>query len=246
MSVDTKFIRRFQDHVVCKLLASSRLQYVSINSERQQVQLAPASRVAPHLAGRNGKVGSGILVRLPSADPADADMPGVQMDCLMWLDIINKDDLALTLSNGSGLTAEEVLAIVWQLLNQWLNQGIGSGNVFVDGFDAIEDQKGAYGYRVQIRLRGAENPPPKCAAPTGSIAAGTLTLSCSTPASTIYYTTDGSLPGNYTPPAGYAANTSQTYLAPVSVLGLASGTVILAAAAAANFDESDVWQFIVP
>ena len=244
---DTKFIRRFQDHILFRLLASTRLQYVSITSMRHQVQLKPEQRTAPHVAGRNGKVGIGVLVNLPVADPsADADVPGAQMDSLIWLDILSNDNLNFGLSNGANVSAEEVLAIIWQLLNQWLNKGIGSGNVFVDGFDAIEDKSGAYGYRIQVRLRMATDQPDRCSAPVGVINAGTLTLTCATAGAAIYYTTDGSMPGNYAPPASYPANTSLAYAGPVNVAGLASGTTILFSSAKAGLDESDVWRIDVP
>ena len=65
--IDTTFLNRIQDHALAKLLSEPLLQYVGIASMRHLVKLDVAARVAPHLAGRNGKVGNGILIGLPLA-----------------------------------------------------------------------------------------------------------------------------------------------------------------------------------
>ena len=234
---DTKFLRRFQDHLAAKLLSEPLLNSVCIVEQRKQILLDVSARVNPVMGGRNSKVGVGILINLPSADPSpDADVPGAQMDALIWLDILSKDDINLVVSNGANLPAEEVLTAVWLLLNQWLNQGLGSGNLFVDGFDPIEDKRGAYGYRLQLRLRSAADQPAKVDAPTCVIAAGHATLTTQLAGSTIYYTLDGSFPGP-------GNNTASQYAAPVVVT---SGQQLLTAAYKANYIGSDVWMTNVP
>ena len=245
-AIDTYFLNRVQDHALAKLLSEPLLQYVSIASMRQMVRLDAPARVAPHLAGRNGKVGDGILIGLPYADPADDDIPGAQMTTKLPIDFLAKDDLALVLSNGAGLTAEQLVIIGWILLSQYLNQAIGSGNWFVAGFDPIEDKKGAYGYRLILEVRSALAQPDKCDAPIAAFAGGNCTLTVVYAGAQIYYTTDGSFPGPYVLPAGYPANTSQLYAAPFAV---ASGTVILVSAYVPNSTTvlgSDVWTFTAP
>lgn len=231
-ATDTKFLRRFQDHLLAKLLSEPLLNNVAIVSFRKQINVDVAKRTAPHLAGRNGKVGSGILINLPAADPTDDDIGGAQMLANVSLDILNRDDMALALSNGSQLTAEEVVSIVWFLLHQWLNQATGSGNWFVSGFDPIEDQKGAYGYRLILTVRFANDQPAKCANVITAVNAGHATLTCATAGASIYYTLDGSFPG----PGNSAA---VLYAAPFAV---ASGQTILTAAYLANYIGSDVWE----
>lgn len=233
---DTQFLRRFQDHLLAKLLSEPLLNSVAIVSFRKQITLDTASRTAPHLAGRNGKVGSGILINLPSADPTDDDLGGAQMIANVSLDILNKDDLALVLSNGSQLTAEDVVAIVWFLLHQWLHQGTGAGNWFVSGFDPIEDQRGAYGYRLILTVRFANDQPAKCANVIAVVAGGHATLTCATAASAVYYTLDGSFPG----PGNSAA---VLYAAPFAV---SSGQTLLTAAYKASYIGSDVWANSIP
>ena len=239
---DTTFLRRFQDHGLAKLLSEPLLQYVCIASMRKQVLVKPDQRVIPHLAGRNGKVGAGVLLGLPLADPMDADVPGAQMTVKLPIDILVADDISLVLSNGARITAEEIVVIVWQLLNQFLNQSLGSGNWYVAGFDPIEDRKGAYGYRLILEVRFAADQPAKVSAPTAVIAAGQATLTCATPGATIYYTLDGSFPG---PGALNAAGipSANLYTAPVAV---STGQQLLAAAYLANNIGSDVWQTLVP
>ena len=248
IAVDTAFIRRFQDHLEAKLLSEPLLTKVCVISQRKQVTLAVTQRKAPHLAGRNGLVGAGILINLPSADPSpDADVPGAQMNTLCWLDILVKDDISLVLSNGAGITAEEILVITWLLLNQWLNQSVGSGNMFVDGFDPIEDKQGAYGYRIQIRLRMAQDQPDKVAAPVISFDGnGNCTLTCGTAGATIYYTMDQSFPGPWKANPGGTVNKSQIYNGAFPV---ESGRTILAAAfipTDPNSIGSDVWAATAP
>jgi hypothetical protein len=238
-AIDTKFLRRFQDHLLGKLLSEPLLNSVAIVSFRKQVLVDVAKRTAPHLAGRNGKVGSGILINLPAADPTDADIGGAQMTANLALDILNMDSVALAVSNGSGLAAEDVVVITWLILHQWLNQAVGSGNWFVSGFDPIEDQKGAYGYRLILTVRFAADEPAKCANVITAVNAGHATLTCATGGASIYYTLDGSFPG----PGNAAAS---LYAAPFVV---ASGTVILTAAYILNSQTvigSDVWTFTAP
>lgn len=246
-AIDTAVIRRFQDHIISKLLSEPLLQYVPIVEMRRQIRLDVAQRTAPHLAGRNGKVGVGILVNLPLMDPAvDDDIPGMQADVLLYLDITSKDDINLVNSNGANLSAEDVLTIVWLLVNQWSNTGIGSGAIYVDGADPIEDKKGAYGYRLAVRMRTAQDQPTKTDAPTASFSGGRCTLHVNASGATIYYTTDGSMPGPWTANPGGTANTSTVYSSPFTV---ASGTVILAAAFVLNSTStigSDVRQYTAP
>ena len=237
MAIDTKFLRTLQDHTVAKLLSEPLLQYVSIVAMRNQVKLAPEARVAPHLAGRNGKVGAGILVQLPIADPSeDADVPGAQMDIKLPIDILVKDDLSLVLSNGAGITAEEIAATVWVVLHQFLNRAIGSGNWTVGGFDPIEDRKGAYGYSVLLVVRGANDQPPKVTTPGFALAGGNVTLTSVEAGSAIYYTVNGAFPGSGEP-------TATLYAAPFAVV---SGQTVLFAAQLANHLGSDVGMKTIP
>lgn len=232
---DTTFIRRFQDHTLAKLLSAQALQYVGIDSQRNQVKLKPEQRVAPHLSLRNGRTGGGILIGLPLMDPTDIDVPGAQMDVKLPIDILVADDLSLVLSNGANITAEEILVIVWQLLHLHLNRGLG-GVFYVDGADPIEDKKGAYGYRLLLRVRFAEDQPQRVDAPTAVVAGGNCTLSCAIGGATIYYTTDFSFPG----PGNAAAS---VYSAPFAVT---SGQIVLQAAYKTGLDGSDVWQTPIP
>jgi hypothetical protein len=244
-AIDTTFLNRLQDHSLAKLLSEPILKYVSVAAMRHMVRLDVAQRTAPHLAGRNGKVGGGILIGLPYLDPTDDDVPGAQMSVKLPIDILVRDDLA-NLSNGCQLTSEQITILVWLLLAQFLNQAVGSGNWFVAGADPIEDKKGAFGWRLILEVRSALDQPQKCANVTATFAGGKCTLACATGGVTIYYTTDGSFPGPYTPSAGYPANTSSVY---AGAFAAASGTVICAAAYIANSTTvigSDVWTFTAP
>jgi hypothetical protein len=243
----TNFLNTIQDHTLAKLLSEPLLQYVSIASQRHQVKLDVTARKAPHLALRNGKTGAGLLIGLPIADPDHdrSDIPGAQMVVKLPLDVLVKDDISLVVSNGAGITAEQIVVIAWLLLNQLLNKAVGSGNWYVEGFDPIEDQKGAYGYRLILAIRAAQDQPPKVSAPIVTFNAGMATITGDAGAN-LYFTTDGTFPGPYAPPAGYPANTSTLYAAPFAVV---SGTVILVAGYLPNSQTtigSDVWSFIAP
>jgi Fn3 associated len=248
-AIDTSFLNRLQDHTLAKLLSEPLLKYVAVASMRHMVKLDVAARVAPHLAGRNGKVGAGIVIGLPVAEPIDDNIPGAQFDINLPIDFLAKDDLSLGLSNGAGVTAEQIVSIGWLLLAQFLNQAVGSGNWYVAGFDPLEENKkypGVNGYRLVLRVRGANDQPAKCDAPICTFAGGNCTITVQKAGATIYYTTDGTFPGPYTPPAGYPANTSTQYAAPFAV---ASGTIILVAAFVPNSTTvigSDVWTFTAP
>ena len=245
-TISTNFLNTLQDHVLGKLLSEPLLNNVSIASMRYQVRLDVAARTAPHLALRNGKTGAGILIGLPSCDPVDDDIPGAQFNAKLPIDFLVKDDVSLVLSNGAGLTAEQITITGWLLLSQYLNQSVGGGNWYVAGFDPIEDKRGAYGYRLVLSVRGSNDQPDKVDAPTATFNAGNCTLAVQKAGAKIYYTTDGTFPGPYTPPAGYPANTSTQYAAPFAA---ASGTVILAAAYVLNSTSvigSDVWQYQAP
>jgi len=235
---DTKFLRAFQDHTEMKLNSESLLQYVAIVSQRKQVKLDATKRVAPHIAGRNGKVGAGLLIGLPVIDPADNDVPGAQMVVKLPIDILVKDDLSLVLSNGAGVSAEEVLVITWQLLHQFLNKYLGTGNWTVAGADPIEDQRGAYGYQLVLEVRFGSDQPDKTPTPTFSLAGGNVTLT-PFPGSTAYYTLDGSFPAN----SATINPATHLYAAPFAVT---SGQTVLWAAYQANYISSDVWAETIP
>jgi hypothetical protein len=104
------------------------------------------------------------------------------------------------LSNGAGLTAEQITIIGWLLLSQFLNASVGGAIAYVSGFDPIEDQKGAYGYRLVLSVRGSNDQPDKVDAPIATFAGGNCTLTVQRAGATIYYTTDGTLPRPYVPP----------------------------------------------
>ena len=91
----------------------------------------------------------------------------------------------------------------------------------------------ALGYSVQKALSLVINAQPQVATPTFSPIAGTyvgsqsVTISCSTPSSTIYYTTDGSTPTTGSP----------VYSSPVAVV---SSETLQAIATAAGYSQSNV------
>lgn len=195
--MDTTFLRRWQQHLEAKLLSEPLLNKVAIALMLNQVLLQPELRKVPHLAGRSLTVGnlttvyvgSGILINLPICIPSeDRDVPGAQLDAVIYIDIFNSDDVALAGDTGSGLTAEAILTIVWMIVNQFLDKDIGSGNATVETVMPIEDSHGAYGYRLPVKLRMAQDEPAKCAAPLCAFVnngngTDTVTITCATPES---------------------------------------------------------------
>jgi Chitobiase/beta-hexosaminidase C-terminal domain len=160
---------------------------------------------------RNGRSGCGVLIEMPSFRVDKPNVPGPIGDVVQTCAVLEDPDMNLAPATGTLLSAEEVAQTILDLAHQWGIDGVSS--LYAD-YQAIEDAKefqGLLAYRVNFRTMMTRQQTQRCAQPTISETALTVTLTCTTPNAAIYYTQDGTFPGPSNPGAAlYAAPFLQT------------------------------------
>jgi hypothetical protein len=216
---DERILLAMQEDALHKLLSEAALEEVNIVLFRKLLVSSQVEVSLVYLEARNDKSGTGIVVGMPYLDDENAQT-GIS-DATLCLPIycLEKPDIAQSEEGGSLLSAEQIALTVRRLLRGFIIDG--KVTLFTEGrgirsFDAPPSAKGAVCYEVLLKGRLRQSVDTRCALPTISEAALTVTLANVTSGATIYYTTDGSFPG----PGNAAA---EEYSAPFAV---ASGTVV--------------------
>lgn len=225
-----------QQDIVDKLNSESWFGSISVVSWRKQVIQLEVERRLPHLTGKNGRKGCGVVVNMPRIDAAQPNLVPAQGDILVGIDVVEQPEINFN-PGGAMLTAEETARAVRRTLHQFAIEG---KLLLYQDKHAIVPLKdlsypGCLGYRVNLRGRMAESPHSKCVVPSIAEAGGFVTLTTTDAGAAIYYTVDGSFPG----PSNTAA---LTYAAPFAV---ASGTTVRWAGYLAGFLGSDAAQAVI-
>lgn len=176
------------------------------------------------LGGRNGGCGSTIEVLSPQLIEPEPNSGRLLKFKLAFM-VKDWDTLAQG-SNGTKLTGEQVCQNILQTF--WGLNLIGvSGGIYPDpeAFTPVMHADASYRlFAVKMRALCDLGTYPKVSVPSwsdGALSDGnrTITLTDTQPGggSTIYYTTDGSLPCPGNPPTGSPPYTAQDYAAPIAV-----------------------------
>jgi len=222
-----------QQDLVDKLNSESWFYYISVVSLRAQVISQEIQRRLPHLAGKNGRKGCGVLVNMPRIDALQPNLAAPQGDILISIDVIEQPEINFN-PGGTMLTAEETARAIRATLHQFAIEGkilLYQDKKAIQPLDALE-YPGCLAYRVNLRGRMSELPQSKCVVPTISEAGGSVALTTTDTGASIYFTVDGSFPGASNPSA-------LTYSGPFTV---ASGATVRWAAYLAGYLGSDVAQ----
>jgi hypothetical protein len=239
----TDLLFQIQQDCTDKLNSESAFQYIAVLSYRKAVIATEISKRMPHLAGKNGKVGCGILVMMPLIEGADPNVATPQGDLLLPFHVIAEPEINETPGgNGTGITAEQVALTVRAFIHQL---GLRGQVALYQDQRAIEpliglekDYPNCIGYQVMLRGKMSDVVIPQCATPMLSEGpALTITLSTTDSGATIYYTTDGSYPGS-----GNSTGVAHLYAAPFTVT---AGTVVAFASYKPGCRGSDVEQYTI-
>lgn len=236
--MNPSILQQVQEDIAARLEANEDFQFVPVTIVHpldQNEAVLIQTRIDEQLSGRvakNGKAGLACLVMIPEMDVSEPDLPGPQFNARCSVRII-EDPTINRGANGVQVTPEELAMTVLGLLHHW--GPFPSSRFFAEEQGALVavEIKNRIAWECTLVLPLDVTPLPKVATPV--IAVDALPeVSFSGPAgSTIYYTTDGSLPS--------AANGSD-----VDPLELSSGTTrVRAVAVQSGFTDSDIAEQII-
>lgn len=185
---------------------------------------------------QNGKVGSVVIVLMPTLLPDSPNAPGPRYDTVYRVQVIDWPVVRRQTVGGSTVSADEIADRVRQIIHRFT---FGRGQtVYFAGMEPVAVPNGKVSYSVRFKRTSCDNPPISVASVgispgVNGVGSGpaTVTLTCATAGASIYYTTDGSYPGS--DPA--ACPTALLYSAPFAV---AAGVLVRAAAELTNYQQS--------
>ena len=82
-----------QAELTARLDYESYLQYISVKSWRAHVISSDVDKQLPHLAGKNGKLGCGIIVGMPTLEGVDQNVSTPQSEILVPVDTVEIPEL---------------------------------------------------------------------------------------------------------------------------------------------------------
>ncbi len=196
---------QLQQDLADKINSEAAFAKVACVTYRSMVIAQEIEKRGPHLLGKNGAKGCGILVLMPTMRGIFPNVtpPQGEIKAGFWVVENPEINFASTGStgspSGSQMTCEEVARMVRQCVNLFQMEGklalYQEGTVMspIHGIEKI--YPGCCGYEVAMTGRMSEAAVPKCALPSLSEAGLTVTLSTTDAGASIYYTVDGSFPG---------------------------------------------------
>ncbi len=215
---------QLQDEVTARLDYEPAFQNISVKSYRKHLISAEIDKRLPHLAGKNNKIGCGVLVGIPTLEGIDPNVSKPQSSILLPIDIIALPELNNDPGSGTLIEPETVARNARACLHSWQNEGLiflSQEKQAITPIEGIEQSfPGCIGYRVLLRGRLLEDDLQKLTLPTiQDNGAGTVTLAGIVNGTTVVYTIDGSQPipaindnqnpsaHNYTAPFSVSDNT---------------------------------------
>ncbi|HWD18143.1 MAG TPA: chitobiase/beta-hexosaminidase C-terminal domain-containing protein [Verrucomicrobiae bacterium] len=225
-----------QQDLVDKLNSEAAFYYVPAVSWRKQVIRQEIERRLPHLLGKNGRKGCGMVVNMPRLEAIQPNLAAPQGDVLASIDVVEQPELNFN-AGGTMVTAEEIARAVRRALHQFAIEGKILLYQDKKAIEPLDDLKfpGCLGYRVHVRGRMAELPQAKCVIPAIAEAVGTVSLTTTDGGAAIYYTVDGTFPGTSNAAA-------LLYGGPFAV---SAGTIVRWAAYKTGFLGSDAAQAVI-
>lgn len=242
---------QLQSDTLAKLKSEALLANLNIKSLRDIQSIQPGENENEEPAAlldaytvwatpRNGKIGCGAIVGMPSRKFTSPNAPGPDRLCVMAITVFEDPIVNIASSETStGKTAEEWSDLIEAILHQWLIEKLGA--VYVTNAEPNREFQGIIGYTTEFSAAVPRDDIEQVVVPAGEHDAGLMTLTNVTADALIYYTTDGSFPGRDAA-TGEPLGTATLYAAPFAA---AVGTVIRWAAYKAGMRGSDVGQATV-
>ena len=165
---------------------------------------------------RGGKSGAGLLVEMPKLN---VPHPNSQVNTLLGSVVLFEErNLNFTPSVGTMVSAEQWAQLATEFMRGWIIGQSGGlvveANAIMPADDWIGGDGGVIALRASINQRVSRTIQARCSVPAFDLQGTTVTLTSAEP--TIYYTLDGSFPGNPDDTAELGG-TSQIYTVPFEV-----------------------------
>jgi hypothetical protein len=232
-----------------KLNSEAYFLYIAVAKYRTLVVSKEIARRLPHIAGKNGKIGLGGIVNMPTIIGIDPNIATPQSIAACTVDFIENAELNFG-SIGTKITCEEAVRQARAILQPLLIRGItffhdNEEHVIIPLPDCHIEYPGCCGYRLTLKARLNEPYQPKCATPIAAWSGDTLSLGPVPTGGQIWLTADGTFPGPSSTGPNDTASTA-IMLSDESNMTFATGTVVSFAAYAGGFAGSDVGATIAP
>jgi hypothetical protein len=185
-------IDSIQDDIKARLESDPFFQNVTVLKVTKGVLASDEAFYLSTLNEKNGKIGACVCVMTPSIlGAANPNLAAPVFALKARLTIIESPEINRD-AVGTGVTAEQILSRVVQLLNGWMPEGDrGMTHISANSEDGDE---GIVTYACDFSVTTSLAALPKVARPVVSAAANSISATCATAGADVYYTVDGSLP----------------------------------------------------
>lgn len=236
----TDFVK-LQTEVAHVLRADADLESVNIITRHQLIENESrlpdktlALEVLAYITPRNGRKGCGIIVEKPEISVENPNLPGPEcftiITCLILEDRLQNEAPV----SGTLKPADQAAQRILELLHGLIIENHGGFYAERNAIQPAPEFDPLVAYKVRLKVRLQRDQTARCATPTITEDAGTITLAV-TDDSEIWFTTDESFPARFNPVA-------TQYSAPFTA---AAGVVIRWAAYAATRPQSHVGKATV-
>lgn len=193
---------KLQEDWLAKLLSEPSLDRINFVSLRKEVIASRLDFALLTKTARNGRMGCGGVVEMPTFLVPQSNAPGPQGAFEISVLIAEMPTINMS-TTGTKQTAEEVALLVLEAGHRFFVRDVAE---FVAGRQAMEpaedfDQAGHVAYRVRFAFLFANQQRLRVAMPEIVEDAGRVTLTCATADAQIYYTLDDTFPGPGNPGA---------------------------------------------
>lgn len=221
---------KLQEDWTHKLLSEPALARINIMQLRKMVISSQVDFKLLTKAPRNGRLGCGAVVEMPTFSVPSQPAPGPQGAFELTVLVAEMPTLNTNATTGTLQSAEEVAMTILEIGHRFFVRDTAEFVAAKQAMEPAEFEAGHVAYRVRFAFLHAPTPAARVAVPEIAETAGLVTLTCSTAEADMFYTTDDTFPGSSNP-------TATRYAGPFQV---DSGTVLRVAAYRDGFTGSDV------
>jgi hypothetical protein len=199
----TNFLQLQEDAQMC-LLCSEQLVNVNVVQYRKMRMQSEIDFSALYQTQRNGRGGAGIMVEMPRYETVNPNSPGPERMLLIDLLCVEEPNTNMEPTSGTEVSAEELADFVLEELGDIGIEGIGELYPDRKTITPAQDlDAGLVGYRVtmvvwDVREKRVRVPLPSIAEDAGLV---TLTNQAGFEDANIFWTQDGTFPGEANPGA---------------------------------------------
>lgn len=201
-----------QDDMTARLTLDSFTGQTTVFSQRKGITENDIQTRLGALNQKSGLVGLVLIVLMPALSPDPSNTPAPMYFTRYSVQVIDWPALRRA-PGGIGISAETMAERVRQVLH-FFSFGRGQ-TLYFDGMEPVAmSNPNQISYAVHFKKKGADTPVQKVngvlITPTSGTIPQTVTMTCTTPGASIWYTTDGSYPDSLNP-------TATKYTAPVLI-----------------------------